>query len=246
MITPLAALALALLPTAAALQADRLGSIDGEQRVVSTSPIRPAAGRLLVASRNILDPNFAQTVIALLAYDETGALGLVLNRPTKVRLTTALPQLKDVGDLPDVVFIGGPVGRSQMMALFRSAQPVKSAHRVFDDVYVSGNLDALRRALKPKGTRGGVRAYAGSSGWGPRQLDNEIARGDWYLAEGDARIIFAANPAEVWETLIQRVSGEWAEALSSGIAASNTHGVLRKRFEAPRTTADLAPSRAAD
>jgi len=124
-------------------------------------------------------------------------------------LATALPQIEALRGRTDVVFLGGPVGLNRMLALIRSSRPLKSGKRVFDDVYVSGSLDALRRALAPARKPSSVRVYAGSAGWGPGQLDREIARGDWYVAEPDARFIFENNPAEVWDKLIQRFSGEW-------------------------------------
>ena len=204
-----ATIALALL-SAGSLRGSAPHAADWPQRTASTSPLRPASGRFLVASHNLIDPNFAQTVIVLLAYDRSGALGLVINRPTEVRLTTALPQLKEARGRDDVVFLGGPVARNRLLALIRSPHPPKSTHRVFDDVYASGSLNAIRHALK-RGTKdAAVRAYAGSAGWAPGQLDNEIARGDWYIAEPEARFVFDTDPAEIWDKLIQRVSGEWA------------------------------------
>jgi putative transcriptional regulator len=200
--------------------------------------LQPAPGRLLVASHNIVDPTFARTVILLIAYDESGAFGVVINRPTEVRLTTAVPQLKEARDRDDLVFFGGPVARNQMLALIRSTKPLKAALRVFDDVYASGSLDTLERALKRAPKRGGVRTYVGSAGWAPRQLDNEIARGDWYVAESDARVVFDADPAEMWTQLIQRVSGEWAGLHRGG------RGLVAETQPIPdemRVTAELAP-----
>jgi putative transcriptional regulator len=209
MINPVAALALALL-SAGTRPADEAHASHLAQRALSAPAMRPAKGRLLIASHNLVDPNFGQTVIVLLAYDRSGAAGLVINRPTQVQLATVLPQLKELHNRPDVVFLGGPVGRNLMSVLIRSSRPLKSAQPVFDDVYVSGKVDALRRALMRTGKHGGVRACVGYAGWGPGQLDNEIARGDWHVAEADARVVFDTNPAEIWDKLIQRVSGEWA------------------------------------
>ena len=207
--TVLAAVALTLLSTRA-LSSDTTGAIDWAQRAGSASPMRPAPGRLLVASQQLIDPNFGRTVILLLACDASGVLGLVINRSTDVRLSAALPQLKEARDRDDVIFLGGPVARNRMMALIRSPRPLKSSLHVFEDVYASGSLDALRRGLKRATKHRVVRAYAGSAGWAPDQLDNEIARGDWYVTASDTRFVFDTDPAEMWNTLIQRVSGEWA------------------------------------
>jgi putative transcriptional regulator len=174
------------------------------------APAQPAKGRLLVASRSLGDPNFAETVILLISYDARGgAMGVVINRATKVRLATVLPDIEELRDRPDRVFLGGPVGGNLMLLLLRSPQHPKPSHRVFGDVYASGSVAVLRGAIGEKGKSGRLRAYAGYAGWGGGQLEREIGRGDWYLTAADAATIFDTPAEEIWPKLIERFSGEW-------------------------------------
>ena len=69
----------------------------------------PLQGKLLVAGPSLLDPNFARTVVLLLAHGEHGALGVVLNRPTVTSLSSPLPEWAEVASTPAVIFVGGPV-----------------------------------------------------------------------------------------------------------------------------------------
>jgi putative transcriptional regulator len=182
---------------------------DGPQVIVSDGAraSRLAKGKFLVASRELVDPNFFETVILLVDYDMHGALGVVVNRPTEVRLGEALPEVKELRRRKDVVvFLGGPVARDRMLLLVQTANQPPQSLRVFDRVYASGNLDALRRSL----SRGeGVRAFAGYAGWGPGQLDAEVARGDWLIGPADAKALFNSAPASIWDDLIERFSGDW-------------------------------------
>lgn len=176
----------------------------------------PAKGQLLVASRQLADPNFAESVVLLTAYDDQHALGVVINRPSRVPLAAALPQVEALRHRADRLHVGGPVGRDRMLVLIRSAAPPAAAQPVFDDVYVSGNIDTLRAALGRRGRAERVRAFAGYAGWAPGQLDAEIARGDWYVTPADAAMVFDTAPLEIWPTLIKRLSGDWVRADQSG------------------------------
>lgn len=176
-------------------------------RPPSTS--QPAKGRFLIASRNLSDPNFGETVVVLLSAGARGAMGVVINRPTGVRLASALPDVAELRDRPDRVFVGGPVAGNVMVLLIRArTQPAKS-ELIFGDVYATGNLTALREALARKGKTDRLHAYVGYAGWGPGQLEREIARGDWYVGPAEATTIFDLPPADVWPRLIERFSGAW-------------------------------------
>ena len=172
---------------------------------------RPGRGMFLLAAPRLRDPNFAQTVVLLLEYDETGALGLVINRPTEASLhdvlATPLPNSEG-----HAVFAGGPVELRRLIALLRSPVAVDGAERLFGDVHASGSMETLRRMLERDGHAADVHAYLGYAGWAPGQLDAEIARGDWIVAPADAESVFDTPPVDVWPNLMRRNAGRWVRA----------------------------------
>jgi putative transcriptional regulator len=170
---------------------------------------KPGKGQFLVAKRSVTDPNFSQTVILLLTYGDNGAMGLILNHPTEMRLASALPNIKELRDRPDRVFLGGPVAVNSLLLLVRAKTHPEGAQPIFGDVFVSGSLKVLHEALNPAAKAGRLRAYAGYAGWGPGQLEREIDRGDWLVAPADAAAIFERKPAEVWPKLFEQFSVEW-------------------------------------
>lgn len=171
---------------------------------------RPAKGKLLVASRQIGDANFGRTVILLVAYEEGGgAMGVIVNRPTPIPLAKILPQFEALAERGDQVWLGGPVLPTSLMVLQRSAKPPGDAEAVFDDVYMLTSRDAVEGLLGSKKRSGQFRAYAGHAGWGPGQLENEIARGDWLVVAARPDVVFSEEPAGVWERLLERSEGEW-------------------------------------
>ena len=172
---------------------------------------RPGRGMFLLAAPRLRDPNFARTVVLLLEYDETGALGLVINRPTEASLhdvlATPLPNSEG-----HAVFAGGPVELRRLIALLRSPVAVDGAERLFGDVHASGSMDTLRRMLERDGHAADVHAYLGYAGWAPGQLDAEIARGDWIVTPADAESVFDTPPVDVWPNLMRRNAGRWVRA----------------------------------
>ena len=170
-------------------------------------------GKLLVASRDLRDPNFSETVILLVAYEPTGAMGVIINRPSDVKLSTVLPSIKQLHGRSDLLYIGGPVARDRVLLLIRSTKEPEDSLAVFDDVYASSSLTVLRHELERKDVKGRhLQAFAGHAGWAPGQLDAELERGDWYVVSADVTTLFSTPPKEVWDKLIQRVEGDWVYA----------------------------------
>jgi putative transcriptional regulator len=178
--------------------------------VPSDTHTRLARGKFLVANRSLQDPTFVETVVLLVDYDDHGALGVVVNRPTGVPLNAALPEVKELRKRKDPIFLGGPVARDRMVLLLRANAAPPESVQVFDQVYATGSLSALRRSL---GHGEAVRAYAGYAGWGPGQLDTEVQRGDWLIGPADSKAIFDDKPDDIWSRFVERFSGNWADAL---------------------------------
>ncbi len=164
--------------------------------------MRPAAGRFLVANRRMRDPRFVKSVILLVRYGEKGALGLIVNQPSGVKLAELIPEAEQLKDRDDTVYIGGPVAQDGMMMMLRAENEPEGAEHVFADVYVSPSRDVLDRLVANGADN--FRSYVGYSGWAPGQLDHELERQDWHVTPGDADVVFSPAPASVWDKLIKQ------------------------------------------
>ena len=75
------------------------------------------AGRLLIATPMLADPNFRRTVVLVVEHEpEQGTLGVVLNRPTEVPVGQVLEPWNELATDPSVVFSGGPVAQTSALA----------------------------------------------------------------------------------------------------------------------------------
>lgn len=161
-------------------------------------------GVFLFAAPKLSDPHFLHSVVLLVTYGKEGALGVIINRPTDIPLDEALPKMEGIEGLSQPLFLGGPVNRNFLLALFRSDKQPEGAQKVFSDVYFTGDREALGDALLNRGPKRAVRVYAGYAGWGPGQLDREVGRGDWIIMDADQETVFSEDPPEIWPALFEK------------------------------------------
>jgi len=161
--------------------------------------LEPAAGRLLVAEQGMEDPRFRETVILLLKHDDEGSVGLILNRPTRFSLAESFPQFDKIfTDLKGPLWLGGPVSPRSALVLIESEDPPPGARKVFGRVYVTGVRQLVFWLHKDR-SKERFRVYAGSTGWAPGQLDDELERGDWDVAPATEETIFGRDPHQQWQ-----------------------------------------------
>ncbi|MBD8868794.1 YqgE/AlgH family protein [Nocardioides donggukensis] len=172
--------------------------------------MEPTPGTLLVASAELVDPNFAESVVLLLDVDDSGALGVVLNRPTDVPVADVLESWRDVVTDPGVLFRGGPVGTDGALGVARVADPAREPVG-FRRTYADVGLVDLDSPVELVGDGlVGLRIFAGYAGWGADQLAGEIAEGSWYVVAAEAGDVFAADVTDLRRDVLRRQPGELA------------------------------------
>jgi len=162
------------------------------------------AGKLLVASRDLGDPNFAKTVILLVQYDPQGVVGLILNRRTNVPLSKVLDSLKAAKNLSDPVYLGGPVDIPSVFALFKSSAKIEGADRVFGGVYLIHEKTLLEQTISTRPDPGVFHVYLGYAGWTRQQLRAEVELGAWFIFPADVSTVFKTDPDGLWPQMIRQ------------------------------------------
>jgi putative transcriptional regulator len=174
-----------------------------------------STGRLLVATPQLVDPNFRRSVVLIVEHEEEGGtLGVVLNRPTEVPVDQVLPPWSELVTGPSVVFQGGPVALDSALALahvpgtdeplgWRALNGSPAVARVG-----LVDLDVPPEILAPEVIR--FRVFAGYAGWGTGQLRSEIEEGAWYVLPAESGDVFAEDPDGLWPAVLRRQGGELA------------------------------------
>lgn len=167
-------------------------------------PAHPRAGSLLVAHPSLVDPNFRETVVLLLNHSDSGSLGLVLNRPLISDVGDVLPAWQDHVSEPPNLFQGGPVGLDSAIGLARlpgdDSEP-PGLKRLTGSLAVV-DLDAPPEIVAPAAA--GLRVYAGHSGWGAGQLEDELDEGAWVVVDSEAGDGFRADTDSLWRDVLVR------------------------------------------
>lgn len=156
------------------------------------------AGRLLVATPALVDPNFYRTVVLLLQHDEEGCVGVVLNRPTDEPVADHLPEWEERVPDPKTVNYGGPVEPEVAIGLSLAREGMATG--------VPGLKLVDLSTPPPEDDQGPVRIYSGYSGWGSEQLEGEIAMGSWYVVQASPDDPFDTDEGQ-WRRVLRRQSG---------------------------------------
>ncbi len=159
-------------------------------------------GKLLVANPELRDPNFYRTVVLLFEHGESGAFGVVLNRPTDEPITDHVRGWDEYLADPAVVFVGGPVSNEVAVGVAEWPDPPEEWHSLFSDI---GFID-LTDPPDPDNSPARVRVYSGYSGWDAGQLEVELAIDSWFVVDPIVSDVFG-DPEDLWSKVLGRQPG---------------------------------------
>jgi putative transcriptional regulator len=164
-------------------------------------------GQLLLASPALQDPNFTRAVVLVSIHSEEGAMGVVLNRPSAVTVSEAVPQLEPAVAELEPVYVGGPVQPNSIVFLAEFLDPSPAGLLVIGRIGFpapDAGIDELTDATVRR------RVFAGFAGWGEGQLDAEVDHGDWIAQAALPEDVFTDVPGELWSRVLTRKGGSYA------------------------------------
>jgi putative transcriptional regulator len=159
---------------------------------------QPLTAILLVARPDLRDPNFQDSVVLVMNNLGSAPIGFIINRPTRVGVSHLFPDVERLAHLDDKLYFGGPVALESVSFLVRADTPPEHAIQVVDGVYLSTDRELLGKLLERDKPMEGLRIFVGYSGWGPGQLEAEIARGDWTPARAEPGSVFEHRAEHPW------------------------------------------------
>jgi putative AlgH/UPF0301 family transcriptional regulator len=170
---------------------------------VESNPASPKSF-FLVASRNMPDPVFQQSVILMLPPDEPPLVaGVIINKPTDVTLGNLLRQPVAPENRNKKVYFGGPVDVTIPLLVIRTARPPKPAVRLWTDIYAVMDPSSISDILKDSRAGNDARLFLGRAQWAQEQLRGELLEGAWSVVPLRTDLIFEQDSAKVWPILSQ-------------------------------------------
>jgi putative transcriptional regulator len=178
---------------------------------VSAQDAEPPNGLLLVAKPGLSDPRFRETVVLVTQTADSQTLGVILNRPTRRKLSEIVIEDSLARNYSDAVFFGGPVMDRTLVAIYRSdSAPAAPSFHVLKGVYLSMHPRAIEPLLRQAGAR--YRLYSGFSAWAPGQLENEMQGDSWYVLPASEELVFRKDTSGLWQELVERALGKRARS----------------------------------
>ena len=165
-------------------------------------------GHFLIAAKPLRDDNFHKTVVLMLEHGANGSMGLVVNRPSSIRVSHALSGYFNLPETEDVVFCGGPVEPSALVIIHDDINFKDDGPSVLPGLFVGGSPEAFERVICEAASNGSLthcfRVLSGYAGWGPDQLESEIDRGDWHIHPACREMVFLEDPYEIYDELMKK------------------------------------------
>jgi putative transcriptional regulator len=153
---------------------------------------------LLIARDDLPDPDFADSIVLVMNNLGPGPVGIIINRPTSVAVSHLLPDLKQLSQVGDKVYYGGPVDTESVWFLFHATTPPEHAIQACDGVFLSADRQLLLQLLGRKKPMDNLRIFVGHAGWMPGQLEAEIERHDWTSKRAEMEAIFSGKSEHPW------------------------------------------------
>jgi putative transcriptional regulator len=174
---------------------------------IGDNNLEPAAGVVLIAAANLLDPNFTRTVILLCEHQYDGTFGLVLNNALPIGISDVV-ESEMAWDAP--LHRGGPVQENTLHFLHSIPGLEIGSIEVLPGVMWGGDFGQLSAHLDAHKTDvAKVRFFVGYSGWGEGQLTSEIERDSWYLIKGRQDAVFCEDAGNHWRSVVRSLGPEY-------------------------------------
>jgi putative transcriptional regulator len=172
------------------------------------SPAHSLVGSLLLASSVITDSNFRKTVVLIVDHGSEGAFGLVLNRPAPLPVEEAAPALACLVDPGASLYLGGPVQPQTPVVLAELDRFDLASKIVLGSICVLAVGTEAEAAELAEAVRRG-RVFAGYAGWGPGQLEGELAQSAWIVEPASPSDVFTEEPGALWAATLRRKGGHF-------------------------------------
>ena len=166
-------------------------------------------GHFLIANKHLKDTNFYKTVVLVVEHGSDGAMGVVVNRPSSVKVAHALSEHFELPEDDNMVYLGGPVEPGALFILHNVPELDVNECPVVPGLYVASSAEVFESVIRVACTgKVGLkfRVFCGCAGWAPGQLEGELARGDWYLHPADACSLFNVDPYDLWDQQVTKVN----------------------------------------
>lgn len=166
----------------------------------------PSPGMLLISAPGMESEFFVRSVIVLIEHNEALTFGVNLTQRSELAVANLMPEWIDVVAKPQALYIGGPVNQQSVVGLGVTRQGVdmESSPQLNRLANRLAHIDLRSEPAELRELLEGMRLFAGYCEWAPGQLNEEIERGDWYVAPALPGDVIMPGRADLWSDVMRR------------------------------------------
>jgi putative transcriptional regulator len=183
---------------------------------VKPTPLKPAAGRVLVSVPFFNDPFFNRTVVLLIECTDNNCVGLIINQPIKFKISQII---KDI-HIDDWVYAGGPVMHNTAFGIHNSPL-CEGTSEILPNVFLGYDDNFIATLERNEDTTIKFKFFIGYSGWAPNQLEEEILHKMWVVCNADEELILETPPELIWEKVVKDLGKEYQHWLQMPVHLSD-------------------------
>lgn len=170
--------------------------------------LQPASGRILVSEPSLTDRFFAHSVVLLAEHDTEGSFGLIINKPSEIKLSQVTDEFPD---FDPYIYLGGPVKVENLYFIHTKGHLVDGSLKIMEGLYWGGNVHTIKEMIhKRELTEKDIRFFIGYSGWKPSQLERELAENSWLVLNTTVEEVFRVNAESVWRKIVISMGDDYA------------------------------------
>ncbi len=175
---------------------------------IKTNNIKPTRGKILISEPFLVDYYFKRSVVLLAEHNEEGSFGLIINKPVDLRLSDIV---KDFPSFDTPVYLGGPVKTDSLYFIHTMGNEIENSMEISEGLFWGGDIEIVKELITigridPKE----IKFFVGYSGWVSKQLESELARNSWLVANIKAKDVMEANPDKMWKKTVKNLGSDYA------------------------------------
>ena len=174
---------------------------------IRTNDIQPEKGKILISEPFLMDYFFKRAVVLLAEHNEDGTFGVIINKLVESRFNEVV---KDFPDFQGQIYLGGPVQNDSLFFIHTMGELIPESVEIIEGIYWGGDIETVREMIELKALNpDDIRFFAGYSGWAPEQLDEELKRNSWVVANINAEQLLNTKPGSLWTRSLHRLGGNY-------------------------------------
>ena len=175
---------------------------------IKTNDLKPSRGKILISEPFLIDFYFKRSVVLLAEHNEEGTFGLILNKQVDIALKDVL---YDFPEFNAPVYLGGPVKTDSLYFIHTLGEQLENSLEITEGLFWGGDIEAIKEMITlGKISVKDIKFFVGYSGWVSKQLDGELARNSWLVANIKARQVMETNPDKLWKESLKKLGKEYA------------------------------------